>query len=727
MARADQAGLQGLDHELLTAGDASLGAAGLDWHAGGDTNLRARDMSVNDVSAHNFSAGGLRASDGQVTLGPTGDARATLAQASVTDATIAGRAEVASGQASGVTASASGGVRRVGLESASVSGVRDRLTGGTLASAEVSGVQTTGDGRTFSTTVDEARLSDGQVSGHRLGGATARGLSVSRDGAGTLHGGFDGLSATGLHGATGGSGIDVATLEARGGRTSLGTDGFGDGSLASLGVTGVRTDAGTAASASLAGISASRDASGVRATGQSGQAADIRLAGGGRIDALSTEGVSAVHGNGRSQLGVRTAEATGVTASGISAERVALQGGSVEHTAGSAGGLAGTFRRGDRGPGVAHLQTLLNGAGFSTGTPDGAFGPATERALIAFQRSAGLSPDGVAGSGTLAALQGGAGPASTRGGFDGLQASTVALDQGGTRASLGSVDATGGRFATGPGGPAASLDRLSVQDARLASAGGGGGSGGGGVDSSALLGSASRLVDDADIRGSVGLNAGEAGPITVRDGTTASGQVRIRDNHIDERNTRVDLSRKLDGPLWTSVSGVRAGRDGQLKADVNGWFDQDVGPMVNESLGLRGDRLHSVGAMGTAASRMEGGGGQSDGPGIVDTESLRLSGDASFNGGTLDAGQAGSLTLADRQHADQNKVTFSADGRGQVVAGVADLLTRGFTTSTDAGTLSGGGARVQDARVQSDASGVRASASSIDARDLQLGRGVPAQ
>jgi hypothetical protein len=723
MARADQAGLDGLDHDLLRARQATLGGAGLDWHAGGDTNLRARDVSVTDAAAHNFSAGGLQASGGAVTLGPTGDARASLAHGSVTDATIADRVSVASGQVQGVTASARDGQRQVGIESASASGIRDSVTGGTLGSASLSGVQTGGDGSRFSTTVDEARLANGAVSGHRLGDATARGLSVSRDGGGALTGGFDGLQATGLHGATGGNGVDIGALDARNGQATMGTNGFGSGSLDQLSTTGLRSDQGSAATASVRGISASRDASGVRATADSGQAGDIRMAGGGRIDALHTEGVSAIHGNGRSQLGVRSAEATGVTASGVSAESVAVQGGLVDHTAGSEGALSGTYRRGDRGPGVARLQTLLAGRGHDVGTPDGAFGPGTERALIAFQQSAGLTPDGVAGSGTLGALQGGTGPASTQARFDGLQASTVAVDRGGTQASMGSVDASGGRARFGPGGPAASLDQLSVRDARVASAGGAGG--GSGVDSSALLGSASRLVDDADIRGSVGLNPGKAGPLEVKRGTTASGRVSIQDNHVDQRNTRVDLSRPLDGPLWTSVSGVRSGRDGQLKADVNGWFDQDLAPKVNDSLGLQGDRLHSVSAMGTAAARQQGG-GSSDGPGLVDTDSLQLQGDASFNAGTLDAGQAGSLTLDQRQSADQNKVSFSSDGRGQVVAGVADLLSRGFSTSTDAGSLSGGASRVQDARVQTGPDGTNASASRLDARDLQLGGGVPA-
>jgi peptidoglycan L-alanyl-D-glutamate endopeptidase CwlK len=65
-----------------------------------------------------------------------------------------------------------------------------------------------------------------------------------------------------------------------------------------------------------------------------------------------------------------------------------------------------SLRRGDSGAAVKRLQTALAKAGFSPGTADGRFGPATEAAVIAFQHSAGLLPDGIAGPRTRAALAG---------------------------------------------------------------------------------------------------------------------------------------------------------------------------------------------------------------------------------------------------------------------------------------------------------------------------------
>ncbi len=64
-----------------------------------------------------------------------------------------------------------------------------------------------------------------------------------------------------------------------------------------------------------------------------------------------------------------------------------------------------TIRLNSRGPDVALLQAILNRLGFNSGTVDGVFGNRTQTAVIRFQRSVGLSPDGVAGPRTWAALE----------------------------------------------------------------------------------------------------------------------------------------------------------------------------------------------------------------------------------------------------------------------------------------------------------------------------------
>jgi peptidoglycan hydrolase-like protein with peptidoglycan-binding domain len=63
--------------------------------------------------------------------------------------------------------------------------------------------------------------------------------------------------------------------------------------------------------------------------------------------------------------------------------------------------------RGALGWDVSALQFLLRTRGFDPGPLDGELGGRTTSALLAFQRSAGLSPDAVVGPATLAALVGG--------------------------------------------------------------------------------------------------------------------------------------------------------------------------------------------------------------------------------------------------------------------------------------------------------------------------------
>ncbi len=65
---------------------------------------------------------------------------------------------------------------------------------------------------------------------------------------------------------------------------------------------------------------------------------------------------------------------------------------------------AATLKPGDHGNAVKQLQGALSSLGYTAGTIDGVFGASTERALVAFQTAQHLSPDGVLGPATRAAL-----------------------------------------------------------------------------------------------------------------------------------------------------------------------------------------------------------------------------------------------------------------------------------------------------------------------------------
>jgi peptidoglycan hydrolase-like protein with peptidoglycan-binding domain len=63
------------------------------------------------------------------------------------------------------------------------------------------------------------------------------------------------------------------------------------------------------------------------------------------------------------------------------------------------------LKRGSSGPDVLTLQSALKQLGFDPHGVDGVFGPGCEAAVIAFQKSKGLTPDGIVGPNTMAALQ----------------------------------------------------------------------------------------------------------------------------------------------------------------------------------------------------------------------------------------------------------------------------------------------------------------------------------
>ena len=64
-----------------------------------------------------------------------------------------------------------------------------------------------------------------------------------------------------------------------------------------------------------------------------------------------------------------------------------------------------TLKPGDTGAQVKTLQQALTTLGFSPGTADGDYGPATQVAVEKFQVAKNLAEDGVVGPATLAALQ----------------------------------------------------------------------------------------------------------------------------------------------------------------------------------------------------------------------------------------------------------------------------------------------------------------------------------
>ncbi len=90
------------------------------------------------------------------------------------------------------------------------------------------------------------------------------------------------------------------------------------------------------------------------------------------------------------------------------------------------GGSVQTLSKvGSQGDEVKKIQTKLKDQGYYTGNIDSIFGSATKNALIKFQKEKGLTPDGIAGTKTLSALQLG-GSAGAQGGFSSTDVTLLA-------------------------------------------------------------------------------------------------------------------------------------------------------------------------------------------------------------------------------------------------------------------------------------------------------------
>lgn len=100
------------------------------------------------------------------------------------------------------------------------------------------------------------------------------------------------------------------------------------------------------------------------------------------------------------------------------------------------------LRTGSRGPAVAELQARLSSRGASL-VADGVFGPATQSAVVGFQRSAGLSPDGIVGPLTWSALDGGARAPGASGGPSPQRLAAIQMKLGLVRARMASLAGKG--------------------------------------------------------------------------------------------------------------------------------------------------------------------------------------------------------------------------------------------------------------------------------------------
>ena len=117
--------------------------------------------------------------------------------------------------------------------------------------------------------------------------------------------------------------------------------------------------------------------------------------------------VDGIFGSGTREAVKYFQRTNGLTADGVvgSATAAAL-GMTLSGTSSSGGGAtsSGVLKRGSTGDKVKEMQQKLKSWGYYDGSADGIFGSGTESAVKYFQRTNGLTADGVVGSATAAAL-----------------------------------------------------------------------------------------------------------------------------------------------------------------------------------------------------------------------------------------------------------------------------------------------------------------------------------
>jgi len=110
-----------------------------------------------------------------------------------------------------------------------------------------------------------------------------------------------------------------------------------------------------------------------------------------------------IFGNGTKNAVIAFQKAKGLTADGIvgSGTQNAITRALNEKNAAANSNI---LKVGSKGAKVAQLQNNLNSLGYNAGKPDGEFGNGTKNAVVSFQKTYGLSADGVAGKATQDAI-----------------------------------------------------------------------------------------------------------------------------------------------------------------------------------------------------------------------------------------------------------------------------------------------------------------------------------
>ena len=203
------------------------------------------------------------------------------------------------------------------------------------------------------------------------------------------------------------------------------------------------------------------------------------------------------------------------------------------------------------------------------------------------------------------------------------------------------------------------------------------------VDFSELISSGASRLDTANIQAQVGLKEGTIGSgftsVGIDQGTHLDANINVANNQIQDGSSIV-ANKPLDTLAFTSVKGGYV-KNGELMADVRGWFDMGISRDINKNMGLDGKQLHSIGDYAGAISNLPESEGPTDNP--LDLNTLSATGNASLSDGTVSAGDA-SFTLAGASEG-KNQMSFEATNQ-HIAMKFAQLLASSFQLNTTLGS-----------------------------------------
>ena len=680
-ANADRATATNIDHSHMALGGLDAQKASLSVKKDVAT-LGAQSAALTDVGTENFTAKSIAGTGVEAQL--VGDkSTATLDQAQVRDATIAGRLGISEVDVNKLKASQQGDAAQLGYANGEARGMTD-TSGATLDSLRTQKTDMTigGDG-SFGAAVTSADATnlvagDGSFDTADVSGLAVQSgqgvLSMDAQSLGVAGGAYQGAVTADNARATGVStvakdgnwNVDASTV---GGQNITAADRVTASSLAASGYRGNFSEKGGDMSLDTAQLTGVADAQS-RTSVDSAQLGRVRY---GFSEQNNTAGVGSL---AASNVVVGDNSAQSVNASGATYQSDGKK---------QSGGVD---------------QLTANALAIGRGTT---MNRATVSHVMASQTQAGMTA--------------GVGRANV---------TNLAHNQDGVVANADSITATGGTLSTDEKQTRLSLGNLSVDhaSATMAASDGKGQSTGPELDVARLVETGAARIGSATAKGSAPMRAGKLqGGLDVKQGTVANGQVAIENNRLVGGQTGVDFSKKIDGPVWTSLKGAELTKKDKLKAQVGGWFDQNVTGDMNKALGLEGKKMHDLATIGGGvADQMRKPADPNVDPAQnpFDLSRHELEAQAKLTGGTISAGQAGQVTLANGGRG-QNVVNVNSSGQRGLTATVDQLAATGAEVDTGSAQAQLGRTTASGAQVKLAPDGTTtASTKKLDANNIQV-------